>query len=150
MNLTFENIPNYRIAYVRQVGPYGLGNKQAMERLKKWAREKNLYHSGVIFGISHDNPETTLPENCRYDACIVVPSDYEIDDSMNEGELIGGTYGICKIEHTTAAVQQAWAEIIPCLQNSGYQLEDRPIIERYSGEMIANGFCELCVPVKLI
>ncbi|WP_282942161.1 GyrI-like domain-containing protein [Paenibacillus sp. RC67] len=149
MNMKVETLPNYRIAYVRHVGPYGPGNIQAMEKLKKWAKEKHLLNkSAILLGIPQDNPETTLPEKCRYDACIVISNDYQIDSSIYEGELPGGTYVICKIKHTAEAIQHAWVEIFPTLQNSGYQIDNKPIFERYTGDMINNEYCELCVPVK--
>ncbi|MGG0239187.1 AraC family transcriptional regulator [Bacillus rhizoplanae] len=148
MNIKVETLPKYRIAYVRQVGPYGPANIQAMEKLKKWAEEKNLVKSAIILGIPQDNPETTLPENCRYDACIVISKDYQIDDSICESELSGGKYVICKVKHTAEDIQKAWAEIFPALQNSGYQIDNKPILERYTSDMINNDYCEICVPVK--
>ncbi|MGG0276753.1 AraC family transcriptional regulator [Bacillus rhizoplanae] len=148
MNIKVETLPKYRIAYVRQVGPYGPANIQAMEKLKKWAQEKNLVKSAIILGIPQDNPETTLPENCRYDACIVISKDYEIDDSICESELSGGKYVICKVKHTAEDIQKAWAEIFPTLHNSGYQIDNKPILERYTSDMINNDYCEICVPVK--
>ncbi|AIQ14605.1 AraC family transcriptional regulator [Paenibacillus durus] len=149
MNITVETLPNYRIAYVRQVGPYGPANTQAMKKLKKWAEEKNLLtESSIILGIPQDHPETTLPEHCRYDACIVISKDYPMDDSICESEFTGGVYVVFKVKHTTEDIQQAWADIIPALQNSGYQMDNKPIIERYTGEMINHHFCEICVPVK--
>jgi DNA gyrase inhibitor len=149
MNIKVETLPKYRIAYVRQVGPYGPGNIQAMKKLKKWAEEKNLLaESSVILGIPQDNPETTFPENCRYDACIVISSDYQIDNSICESELSGGKYVICKVNHTGEDIKTAWAEIFPALQNSGYQIDNKPIFERYTGDMIYNDYCEICVPVK--
>jgi DNA gyrase inhibitor len=119
-----------------------------MEKLKKWAEEKNLVESAIILGIPQDNPETTLPENCRYDACIVISKDYQIDDSICESELSGGNYVICKVKHTAEDIQKAWAEIFPALHNSGYQIDNKPIIERYTSDMIKNHYCEICVPVK--
>lgn len=149
MKFKVEALPNYRMAYVRRVGPYGPGNIQAMEKLKKWAVEKNLLsESAIILGISLDNPETTLPENCRYDACIVISNDYQIDNSMYESELSGGKYVICKVKHTAEDIRKAWAEIFPALQNSGYQIDNKPIFERYTGDMTFNDYCEICVPVK--
>jgi len=148
MNNTVETLPQYRIAYVRQVGPYGPANIQAMEQLKKWAKEKNLYTSGIIFGISQDNPETTLPENCRYDASIVISEDVQLDDTICEGELSGGKYFICKVKHTAEDIQKAWAEIFPALHNSGYQIDNRPILERYMSDMTEDDYCDICVPVK--
>ncbi|PGZ99820.1 DNA gyrase inhibitor [Bacillus pseudomycoides] len=148
MNIKVETLPKYRIAFVRQVGPYGPANIQAMEKLKKWAEEKNLVKSAIILGIPQDNPETTLPENCRYDACIVISKDYQIDDLICESELSGGKYVICKVKHTAEDIQKAWAEIFPALRNSGYQIDNKPIIERYTSDMIKNHYCEICVPVK--
>lgn len=149
MNIEFETLPKYRIAYVRQVGPYGPDNKQVMEKLKQWAVEKNLLtESAIIFGIPQDHPEMTLPENCRYDACIAVSNDYLIDDSICEGELAGGKYVIYKVRHTAEDIQKAWAEIIPMIQHVGFQIDNKPIIERYTIDMIKNHYCEICVPVK--
>ncbi|PEB54078.1 DNA gyrase inhibitor [Bacillus pseudomycoides] len=150
MNMKVETLPQYRVAYVRQVGPYGPANMQAMEKLKKWAEEKDLIKSAIILGIPQDNPKTTLPENCRYDACIVISEDYQIDDSICEGELSGGKYVIFKVKHTAEATQKAWAEIFPALHNSGYQIDNKPILERYTSEMINNHYCEICVPVKVL
>lgn len=149
MNITIDTLPKYRIAYVRHVGPYGPANIQAMEKLKKWANEKNLLtESAILLGIPQDNPETTLPENCRYDACIVISNDYHIDDSICESELSGGKYVICELKHTAEEIQKAWTEIFPYLQNSGYQIDNKAIFERYIGDMIFNDYCEICIPIK--
>ncbi|CAH2715918.1 DNA gyrase inhibitor [Neobacillus rhizosphaerae] len=148
MNIKVETLPKYRIAYVRQVGPYGPANIQAMEKLKKWAKEKNLVKSAIILGIPQDNPETTLPDNCRYDACIVISKDYQIDNSICESEFSGGKYVICKVKHTAEDIQKAWAEIFSAIHNSGYQIDNKPILERYTSDMINNDYCEICVPVK--
>ncbi|BCG61134.1 AraC family transcriptional regulator [Paenibacillus sp. URB8-2] len=149
MNIKVETLPTYRLAYVRQVGPYGPANTQAMEKLKKWAEEKNLLtESAIILGIPQDNPETTLPENCKYDACIVISKDYSMDDSICEGELSEGLYVVFKVKHIVEDIQKAWAKMFPALQNSGYQMDNKPILERYTGDMINHHFCEICVPVK--
>ncbi|KOS68769.1 DNA gyrase inhibitor [Lysinibacillus contaminans] len=149
MNIKVETLPKYRIAYMRQVGPYGPANKHVMGKLKNWALEKNLFtESGIILGIPQDHPETTLPENCRYDACIVISNDYPLDDSICESELSGGEYVICKVKHTAEDIQKAWPEIFSTLQKKGYQIDNKPIFERYTVEMINNHYCEICVPVK--
>lgn len=149
MNMTIETMPTLRIAFVRQVGPYGPANVQAMEKIKKWAKERNLLtESAIIFGIPLDDPKTVPPEYCRYDASIVISNDLEVDDGIGERELSGGTYVICRIKHTAEEIQKAWAEVIPYLQENGYQIDNRPILERYMGEWILQHFCELCVPIK--
>ncbi|MGM0890810.1 MAG: AraC family transcriptional regulator [Bacillota bacterium] len=149
MKFKVETLPNYRIAYMRRVGPYGPANIEVMEKLKKWANEKNLLKSATLLAIPQDNPETTHPENCRFDACIVISEDYQMDDSMSERELSGGKYLIYEVKHTAEDIQKAYAYIFPSLQVNGYQIENKPIFERYTGDMINNPDCEICVPVKM-
>jgi len=149
MEIRIEMVPSHRIAYVRQTGPYGPANAQAMHAIKQWAAAKNLFsNSSFIVGISHDNPELTPPEQCRYDACIVIPDHYPIDGSVEEGELIGGKYATAKVKHTAEDIHHAWGEIFPILLSSGYQIDARPAYERYIEEMLLEHFCEICVPVK--
>lgn len=149
MHMKVEAIPSYRIAFVRQVGPYGPANTRAMEKLKEWAKARNLLtDSTILLGIPQDNPETTLPENCRYDTCIVISKDYPMDDSIYESEFSGGDYAIITVKHTAEDIQQAWADLFPALQHHNYQIDHKPIIERYTGKMLNNELCEICVPIK--
>ena len=150
MNIMIEKMPTYRIVYIRNIGPYGISNVQIMEELKKWAEFNNLFNDeSIIFGIAQDNPETTKPENCRYDTCIVVSNDYLVtDDYVREGDIVGGKYAVFKINHTAEAVQKAWISIFPELLRQGYQFDEaRPIIERYIVKMVNNHHCEICIPV---
>ena len=148
MKFKVETFPNYRIAYMRRVGRYGLANIEVMEKLKKWAKEKNLLESAILFAIPQDNPETTLPDHCRFDACIVIPNDYQVDNSVFEGELSGGKYLIYEIKHTADDIQKAYSDIFQSLQKNGYKMENKPIMEKYIGDMISNPNCEICIPVK--
>ncbi|WP_100330429.1 AraC family transcriptional regulator [Bacillus xiapuensis] len=148
MKFKVETLPNYRIAYVRRVGPYGSANFEVMEKLKKWAKNRNLLKSAILFAIPQDNPETTLPENCRFDASIVISKDYQLDDSIYEGELSSGKYLIYEVKHTAEDIQKAYADIFSSLQSNGYQIDDKPIMEKYTGDIINNPYCEICVPIK--
>ncbi|SHO51544.1 AraC family transcriptional regulator [Anaerocolumna xylanovorans] len=150
MDIKIENIPYCRIAYIRQIGPYGQNNVQIMEELKTWAQSKGLLdEKSVILGIAHDNPELVEPKNCRYDTCLVISNDYCIDDdSINEGCIHSGKYAVVKISHTAEAVQKAWFAIFPELFNQNYQLDkSRPTLERYKAELVKEHYCEICVPI---
>lgn len=117
--------------------------------MKKWAEKENLLtESAILFGISQDNPATTLPQHCRYDAGIVISKDYQMNHSICESDLSGGVYAVFKVKHTAEDIQSAWNEIFPAILNSGYQMDDKPIIERYKGNMILHDYCEICVPVR--
>jgi len=149
MNLKIVTLPYYRIAYVRQTGPYGPANAQAMEQLKGWAKERNLLiESAVLLGILQDNPETTPPAICRYDACIVLSSDYPLDDSIRESEFAGGEYAVCTVKHTAEEIGMAWAELLSAVHRNEFRMENKPIIERYTGEMLERDLCEICLPIS--
>lgn len=149
MDMRIEKIKKCRLAYVRGIGPYGPNNINVMETLKTWGKEKNLFNeTAIIYGIPQDNPQIIKPENCRYDACIVISKDYKIDNLVSEAELDGGYYAVYKIAHTAEDIQKSWSEIFIDLQNKGYSIDNKPTIERYSKDMISNGYCELCIPIK--
>lgn len=150
MDITIEKIPAYEIAYIRQIGPYGINNVKTMEELKNWAKFNHLFNNeSIILGIAQDNPETTKSENCRYDTCIVVSNNYSVTDgNIRKGNIVGGKYAVFKINHTAEAVQKAWIDIFPDLSMQGYQFdESRLIMERYIVQMVNNHKCEICVPV---
>lgn len=150
MDINIEFISSYKIAYIRRTGSYGLDNIQIMEQLKGWAREKHLLNeSSIILGIAQDNPQFTSPKDCRYDTCLVVSHEFEVDNKyINFGKTIGGKYCVFKISHTVDAMQKAWIEIFPELLKRNYEFDDkRPILERYEMKMINKNYCEICVPI---
>ncbi|MCV9885568.1 AraC family transcriptional regulator [Metabacillus halosaccharovorans] len=147
MKCKTETIPNHRVAYVRRVGPYGPENIKVMEKLKRWAGEKDLLKSAILFGIPQDNPETTQPENCRFDACIVISENYEIDETISENEISGGKYLVYEVNHTAIAIQKAYENIFLAIQNNEFEIDNKTIMERYTGDINANPYCEICVPV---
>lgn len=154
MNVKIAKLPDYRIAYKRRIGPYGSDNIKVMQELKKWAITRDLFtESSIILSIAHDDPEVTSSENCRYDACIVLSDDYELENSINESKLPGGKYAVLRVDHTVEAIKKAWNDIFSVwLPDSGYQIDNRPVFERYMGISKENKFepliCEVCIPVK--
>lgn len=47
-----------------------------------------------------------------------------------------------------AYMRQAWSSIFTELANYGFQLDDRPIMERYQEEMLSQDDCEICIPIQ--
>ncbi|KZE66708.1 DNA gyrase inhibitor [Paenibacillus jamilae] len=151
MKTKIEKIPSCRIAYMRQIGPYGIANSQLMEKFKCWVKSNKLFNkTSIILGIAQDNPAFVKPENCRYDACLVLPEDYYVNtDEVYLSNISGGRYVVFKINHTAEAVQKAWTEIFLELEIKRFSLDEtRPILERYTVELINNRYCEICVPIQ--
>ncbi|WP_312442548.1 AraC family transcriptional regulator [Lacrimispora sp.] len=155
MIMKTEHIAPCTMAYIRQTGPYGPDNIKTMERLKHWAKSRNLMNGhSVILGIAQDDPRITPQEKCRYDACILLPGDYSFessapDQNVHYGSITGGNYGVFTIDHTAGAIQQAWEEVLQQLFAENYVPDSsRPILERYKAELVERHLCEICVPIQ--
>lgn len=84
-----------RLAYVRAVGPYDVSIPQAWEKLVGWMQANGIQPVGErAYGLARDNPLTTAPEACRYDACIQVSPEFEDRAERDLGviTLPGGPY----------------------------------------------------------
>ncbi|KAA8783833.1 DNA gyrase inhibitor [Paenibacillus amylolyticus] len=152
-NLYLEQLRPFRMAYVRQTGPYGPSNMQTMERLKQWANQKELLkEDAILYGIPQDDPRITMPEHCRYDACIVISDDFNLEQEpgldISLGKSPSGNYLTITIPHTVEGIQKAWNEMIPQLHLNGYRMDNtKPVIERYCLPLLDQHLCELCIPV---
>lgn len=145
-----EHIPPCRLACIRRTGAYGRANRETMERLKLWAESEGLLNGdSVILGIARDNPEQTKPEDCRYDACLVVSEEYAPDaEAVQPGEIPGGLYAVFLVEHTAKALERVWKEIFPELSKRGLEPDgSRPVLERYRQKLVDRHLCEICVPL---
>ena len=80
----------------------------------------------------------------------MIPHDDQVDDSVFEGEISGGKYMIYDVKHTAEDIQKAYSEIFSSLQNNEFQLDNRPMMEKYMGDMVSNPYCEICVPLKSV
>lgn len=150
VKMNCENLDTSTVLYMRRTGPYGECNYVLMDKFKMWLYEQNLLcDDTVILGIPLDNPNTTEANKCRYDVCVIDSECLKPDsDEVKRRQIDGGKYVVFLIEHTTEAVQRAWAEFFAELNNNNYLLDtSRPIIERYSKKLVDNNYCELCVPV---
>ena len=151
MTYKFENISSCRIAFARGLGPYGADNYKTMEKIKLFAKSNDLFgDNSVILGIAQDNPEHTKPEDCRYDACLVVSDDFHTSaKGINLGKIQSGKYAVFTIIHTAEEVKKAWTEIFHELARNGNQIDfTKPVIERYATKMVQDNKCEICIPVQ--
>jgi AraC family transcriptional regulator len=155
MSVEIRQIPPYRIAYVRHVGPYGDGGRirPLWIGFERWIRARDLRRPGTLtIGIGHDAPKIAAPEKLRYDACLVVDAGFKADRFVNVADLPGGKYAVTSFEGSPTQISEAWEWFwTDWLPDSGYQPEDRPCLElRRDFETLTAGRnvrCELCLPV---
>jgi len=156
MNVKISELPNYHVAYMRYVGPYGAhGIPLLWQRLREWMRPRGLdAPNAIMLGIAHDDPDVTAVEKLRYDACVVVPADFKGDKWVNVMDVPGGRHAITTFAGTAHEIEDAWGALYRTwLPGSGFEPDDRPCLEVYRGNPEVAGrpgafHCELCIPVR--
>jgi AraC family transcriptional regulator len=141
------------VAYLRHLGPYGEPiSRFWQDTYYPWAETNNLLEQ-PRYGISHDDPSITTPEQCRYDACVEVPPDFIASGNAFKTTIPGGKYAVLSFKGTDQQVGEAWAALLrEWLPSSGLQLDARPCFEYYPKDAEydpqTGAFeCEICIPV---
>lgn len=152
-NVAVVTLPSVRVAYLRNIGPYGpqIG-RFWHDTFLPWRASCGLAEA-PCFGIGHDDPEITAPNNCRYDACVQIPGDFVPPHPASVAMLPGGKYAIATFDGHARQVAAAWQELLRSwLPNSSMQVDSRPFFERYdippAATQLGSTFqCKLCLPV---
>jgi len=158
--MPIETLPKTKIAYMRQVGPYGPPLMDLWKRFNKWVDRRRLLNDKTIrFGLSLDNPMTTPASELRYDAAIVVDDKFQVDLTLDPDIelkiLEGGEYLMTPFEGTGKEIGQAFEKMFnETVPKSGRSFDyRRDVLERYVGKKISGSTadtfrCDLGIPVK--
>jgi AraC family transcriptional regulator len=153
MNVKLIERQPVTVAYLRHLGPYGEPLSLFWQgTYYPWAVANNLLDK-PRYGISHDDPSITAPEQCRYDAGVEVPADFVPNGGAFKTTLPGGRYAALRFYGTSDKVGEAWTALLrDWLPSSGLQLDARPCFEyypcdgRYDSKTGAFE-CDVCIPV---
>jgi AraC family transcriptional regulator len=141
------------IAYLRHVGPYGEPLSVFWQtQVYPWMVAGGLLQQ-PRYGISHDDPNVTAAELCRYDAGCEIPPNFNALGNAHKTVVPGGSYAALSFKGTVREFEPAWTSLLrDWLPSSGMQLDSRPMFEYYppgSSYDPATGVldCKFCVPV---
>jgi AraC family transcriptional regulator len=141
------------IAYLRHVGPYGQPIGAFWQtQVYPWMAANGLIGQ-PRYGISHDDPRVTAPEQCRYDAGCEISASVLARGDAHRTTIPGGQYAALDFKGVVADFEPAWNALLrDWLPSSGLQLDGRPMFEYYpvdSSYDPSTGAleCQLCVPV---
>lgn len=153
MNAAIQDMPEYHVAYVRKMGPYGKETcEQAFMELIQWAGPQGHMASGALLAVCWDNPEVTPPEKCRVDACVSVPKGTAVPGPIGLQVVSGGLYAACRFEIPADDAHQAWEEAFAWFIASGYECADSPCYELYHNNAEEHPekkwIIDICIPVK--
>lgn len=106
-------------------------------------------------GMGHDDPEYTVSDRCRYDACIEIPPSFvpEPDCPFNRAVILGGRYAVFDFSGRAEDFAGAWDAVFrQWALGSEARLDDRPHFELYlPSDRYAEGLYEakLLLPVAI-
>jgi AraC family transcriptional regulator len=143
-----------RVACLRYEGPLGapLGRFWRTS-VTPWLAEHDMLDC-PRYGVTLDDPMTTPPEKCRYDACVVLPPGLSLPDA-DETTIPGGRYAVTRFKGTGAEIGPAWGAFTGAVLSNPANRADpaRHALEHYPRGAffdVKTGVfsCELCLPVR--
>ena len=154
MQVRLQQLPASRVAYLRHIGPYGLGVHQFwMNTVLPWQQAQGLI-GRTCYGIGHDDPHVTKADKCRYDACVALPPGYAPPADMLTMTIPGGLYAVYDFRGGVPEIAQAWTALFAeWLPASGWGVDARPCFEFYPEDAFfdpATGefSCQICLAVR--
>ena len=153
-----RQLPERRIAYMRVTDAFREGVVLSVfSDMVRWAKNENLFYSETIFGMSLDDPDVTPKEKYRYEVCITIPRDFEIDSSsaLETTTLPKCKYAVTSVSGDLNLVGAAINYLFDnWLINSAYESEPQHGLEVFlDKENICNWDhfdLELFIPVKAL
>jgi AraC family transcriptional regulator len=153
MNAEIKQMPEFNVAYVRKLGPYGKETcEAAFAELMAWAGPRGYIGQGPMLGLYWDNPEVTDHARCRVDACVVVPEGVVPDSPVDLQTVPGGPHAVCHFEIKADSFQQAWEDSFAWLVSQGHECADKPTYELYHADPEhhpeGKWVFDICIPLK--
>lgn len=153
MKVRVVDIEPVRVAFLRHTGPFGAALGEFWrDVVAPWMQENGLT-GRVTYGVAMDDPGTTPPEKCRYDACVEIGHDDPAPPPAALATIPGGRYAVVDYYGPSAGIGDAWHDFYAqALQAAGLKDRPGPCFERYAVDFRADPqtgefACELFIPV---
>lgn len=134
MDVRIVDFPETRIAALEHLGPSGHIN-EAVRVFIDWRKQTGLspVQTSKTFGIPYDNPDTTPPEEFRFDVCGEVDSPVPDNPQGVRNKIIPA--GRCAVVRHSGSTDRIGETIYPLfrdwLPGSGEELRDFPLFFHY-------------------
>lgn len=154
--ITIKKMSERKVAYIRVMDSYREGVViKAFEKLVAWTKKKNLFSNGQFFGMSIDDPMVTPQDKYRYEACLIVPSGFKVDEAeeVQFMQLPKCQYATTKVSGNINLVATAISYMYnDWLVNSLYEPDHQYGLEYFLDRSNVCNWShfdlELCIPVK--
>lgn len=150
LTVRLRELPEQRIAYIRVYNSYHSSHiLSSYQQLVGWysaekaARRNSVGDSGVLYGISQDNPDITPFELCRFDWCLSVPNDWQThgESIINMRTLPACTIAYVHAQGDIHVLDLAWQFLFRVwLPQSHFQPDNLPAMEIYRKHPAEHGW----------
>ena len=133
MTVSIEQLPDLRVAAVRHVGPFD-ALPRAFAELDRLTRQAGLTDApdAMLVAIYHDDPDTTLPQDLRADAGLVIPAHASVPARLSEQRLPAGRYARMRHKGPYEHLGRVWARFKhEGLREAGLRAAPGPSLEIY-------------------
>jgi AraC family transcriptional regulator len=136
MDVRVEDTSARRVVYARANGAYHESAAKAWEQLCGWACPRGVMGPDAqMLGICHDDPQTTPPDQIRYDAAITVGDDVEGEGDIGVQIVPAGLYAVATHQGPYERLTETWMGLYgQWLPASGYRLRQAPAFELYRND----------------
>lgn len=148
-----KEIKDKNVVYITTKG-YNENIGLVWGKLVNFIKEHKLFSFNMeFFGISHDSPQVTEKDNCRYDGCITVRKPVKPIGEIGYKTIEGGKFAIFKYKGSYEKFDDVYMEIYSIwLPKSGYELRNQPPFDKYltNPEKVKpeNNITEIYIPIK--
>ena len=149
-----RKFPAWDVAYIRVSNAFDEDRVLvAFEKLIEWLKSEKIYHKGILFGMSIDDPAVTRKQLYRYEVCFASDVPFNCSDGISKMKIPSRTYGVTRISGDIRLVATAWDYLFRgWLIKSDYEPDHAPAFEVFLNKEKAldwNHFdLELAFPVR--
>lgn len=127
-----KTIPDLHLAYIRHTGSYDKVGS-SFQKLMFWAATHLVLKlKPVTIGIVHDNPDLTVEEYIRFDACVLLSKEMRANGEIGYKKIEGGKFAVFTYKGAYEAFYPVYDYIYNvCLFDNKFDLADKPALEWY-------------------
>lgn len=118
LQVQIEHRPEYHVAYIRHVGPYGDVNgsiTNTFTMLQQWAAERGLLKPETSFlGRCADSCRITPARHCVYDACLVLTDMIQEDNVVSIQTIPAAAFAVVSVACPPEQLNRIWAWMSSC------------------------------------
>jgi AraC family transcriptional regulator len=146
--------PAMEVAYIRVNNAFDMPKVlAALKTMIDWAKSRNIFSQGTLFGMTTDDPHVTPKHLYRYEICFASPAPFKCIDGMSKLKMPVMRYAVVKVSGDLHKIATAWDYLYrDWLIHSAFEPEHAPALEIFLDKENALDWShcdlDLCLPVR--